>query len=160
MDIVVNENVNPTFALVGPYCVGSTPATLPSTSTNGVAGSWNAAISTAAAGTITYTFTPTAGCNTTATMDVVVKYCIGINSDFDLNQFSVSPNPAHNFINLIGLEKVIHISLLDIKGKVVYTTSEIRTNKLRIDLKNRCNGMYFLKIKTTKNLEVYKIIKN
>jgi hypothetical protein len=160
MDVVVNEIVTPTFAQVDPYCVGASPAILPTTSTNGVVGSWNAVISTATAGTITYTFTPTAGCYTTATMDIVVEYCIGINSESDLNQFSIFPNPSHNFINLIGLEKVIHISLLNIKGKVVYTTSEIRTNKLRIDLKNMSNGMYFLKIKTSKKLESYKIIKH
>ncbi|MCB9364225.1 MAG: hypothetical protein H6587_06640 [Flavobacteriales bacterium] len=56
-----------------PYCVGDTPATLPTTSTNGVSGTWDAAISTASAGTTTYTFTPTGGCATTATMDVVVN---------------------------------------------------------------------------------------
>ncbi|MCB9364224.1 MAG: PKD domain-containing protein [Flavobacteriales bacterium] len=89
VDITVNTPVVPTFTQLGPYCIGETPATLPTTSTNGISGTWDAAISTASAGTTTYTFTPTGGCATTATMDVVVianvtptftqagPYCVG-----------------------------------------------------------------------------------
>ena len=73
MSILVNANVTPTFTQLGPYGVGTTPGTLPTTSLNSITGSWNAAISTAAAGTITYTFTPNAGpCATTATMSILV----------------------------------------------------------------------------------------
>ena len=76
--VFVNDNVTPAFTQLGPYCVGATPATLPLTSTNGITGTWNAAISTAAPGSTTYTFTPTAGlCATSATMTVVVeRFCL------------------------------------------------------------------------------------
>ena len=57
MDVTVDPNVTPTFAQLGPYCVGDVAGTLPTTSTNGATGTWDAAISTAANGTITYTFT-------------------------------------------------------------------------------------------------------
>ena len=72
MDVVVNANVTPAFAALGPYCVGATPGALVLTSINNIPGTWSpSAISTASAGTITYTFTPTAGqCATTTTMDV------------------------------------------------------------------------------------------
>jgi hypothetical protein len=75
MDVVVNANVMPNFAVLGPYCVGATPGALVLTSTNGITGIWNpASISTASAGTTTYTFTPTAGeCATITTMNVVVN---------------------------------------------------------------------------------------
>ncbi|KAF5036648.1 hypothetical protein DSECCO2_572890 [anaerobic digester metagenome] len=90
-DIVVTTEIAPSFAVLGPYCVDATPATLTTTSTNGITGTWSpSAISTASAGTTTYTFTPTAGqCATTATMNVVVNanttpaftalgpYCVG-----------------------------------------------------------------------------------
>jgi hypothetical protein len=62
----------PTFTQLGPYCQGVTPSTLPTTSNNGIAGTWNSAISTTTAATTTYTFTPN-GCNSTATMDIVVN---------------------------------------------------------------------------------------
>jgi gliding motility-associated-like protein len=74
MDIVVSSSITPTFTQLGTYCIGDTPDTLPTTSNNGITGSWDAAISTAAAGTITYTFTPSGtGCATTATMDVEIN---------------------------------------------------------------------------------------
>ena len=72
MNVVVNAKVTPTFAALGPYCVGATPGALVLTSINNIPGTWSpSAISTVSAGTITYTFTPTAGqCATTTTMDV------------------------------------------------------------------------------------------
>jgi len=72
--LIETSQVTPTFAQLGPYCVGATPGTLPLTSINSITGTWNAAISTTAPGTITYTFTPTTGqCATTATMEVLVN---------------------------------------------------------------------------------------
>jgi len=89
--ITVNPVVTPTFTQRGPYCVGATPATLTTTSSNGINGTWSpSAISTASAGSTVYTFTPTAGqCANTATMTIVVNatvtptftqagpYCVG-----------------------------------------------------------------------------------
>jgi hypothetical protein len=70
--ITVNPNVTPTFAAVAPICSGGTLAALPTTSTNGIAGTWSPALNNTA--TTTYTFTPTSGqCATTATTTVVVN---------------------------------------------------------------------------------------
>jgi hypothetical protein len=68
--VTVNPNVTPTFAPIAPICVGGT-FTLPTTSTNGVAGTWAPAINNTV--TTTYTFTPTGNpCATTATLTVNV----------------------------------------------------------------------------------------
>src|SRR5438034_1542853 len=74
MDIVITNQITPTFAQVGPLCLNSTAPVLPTTSGNNITGTWSpAAINTSTAGTTTYTFTPTAGqCATTATMDIVI----------------------------------------------------------------------------------------
>ena len=91
MTVVVNANVTPTFTQLGPYCVGATPGTLPTTSLNGITGTWSpTTISTVSAGSTVYTFTPSVGqCGTTTTMTVVVNanvtptftqlgpYCVG-----------------------------------------------------------------------------------
>ncbi|MFB0925272.1 MAG: gliding motility-associated C-terminal domain-containing protein, partial [Vicingaceae bacterium] len=61
MDVAVRAYTTPTFTQVGPYCVGDTPPNLLTTSDNGIAGTWDATISTAAAGTITYNFTSDQG---------------------------------------------------------------------------------------------------
>ncbi|MCB0379780.1 MAG: PKD domain-containing protein [Flavobacteriales bacterium] len=71
LTITINPNVTPTFAAVGPYCSGSAVPALPTTSTNGVTGTWSPAINNTA--TTTYTFTPTAGlCATTTTLTITI----------------------------------------------------------------------------------------
>ena len=74
MDVVITNQITPTFAQIGPLCQNSTAPVLPASSTNGISGTWSpATVSTATVGTVTYTFTPDAGqCATTATMEVVI----------------------------------------------------------------------------------------
>ena len=88
VDVTVISNTTPTFTPVGPYCSGEVIPDLPTTSNNGVTGTWSPAISNTA--TTTYTFTPTAGLcaptqtltititpNTTPTFTPVGPYCTG-----------------------------------------------------------------------------------
>lgn len=64
--------VTPTFTQVPPICEGSFLAALPTTSNNGIVGSWSPAINNMA--TTTYTFTPTNPlCSLTQTMTIVVN---------------------------------------------------------------------------------------
>jgi len=72
VSVNVNPNVTPTFNAVGPYCSGAAIPALPTTSTNGITGTWSPAINNAA--TTTYTFTPTAGqCATTTTLTITIN---------------------------------------------------------------------------------------
>ncbi|WP_310558587.1 immunoglobulin domain-containing protein, partial [Flavobacterium sp.] len=72
MTIVVNP-ITALFTQVAPICSGQTLAPLPTTSNNGVTGTWSPAPNNTA--TTTYTFTPTLGqCTvTTATMTIIVN---------------------------------------------------------------------------------------
>jgi gliding motility-associated-like protein len=71
MSVTVNPLTTPTFTQVAPICSGET-FILPTTSTNGITGTWSPAINNTA--TTTYTFTPTAGqCANTTTMSVTVN---------------------------------------------------------------------------------------
>ncbi len=93
--VTVEAPVTPTFTQLGPYCVGDSPDALPTVSTNGVSGSWSpSTISTAAAGSTTYSFTPSSGeCAIGTMMEVVVDapitamfnqlgpYCVGDSPD-------------------------------------------------------------------------------
>jgi len=78
----------PTFGTFGPYCAGSTIPALPTTSLNGIQGTWSPAINNLA--TTTYTFTPNSGqCassvtriititpNTTPSFGTFGPYCAG-----------------------------------------------------------------------------------
>uniref|UniRef100_UPI004049B43A LamG-like jellyroll fold domain-containing protein n=1 Tax=Flavobacterium sp. TaxID=239 RepID=UPI004049B43A len=72
MTIVVNPQVTPTFTQVAPICAGTSLSALPTTSSNGIIGTWSPAINNQV--TTTYTFTPVSGsCATTATMTIVVN---------------------------------------------------------------------------------------
>lgn len=72
LTITVNPNVTPTFAAVAAICSGAALAPLPTTSTNGITGTWAPALNNTA--TTTYTFTPTAGqCATTTTLMITVN---------------------------------------------------------------------------------------
>jgi len=72
--ITVNLQITPAFTQIGPLCQNSVATPLPSASTNGINGTWNpATISTATAGTTTYTFTPAAGqCAVPVTINIIV----------------------------------------------------------------------------------------
>jgi hypothetical protein len=61
LNITITPKVDPTFNTFGPYCLNAVPALLPTTSNNGIDGTWTpSAINTSAPGTTTYTFTPAA----------------------------------------------------------------------------------------------------
>ena len=71
MNVTINNQLIPTFTQLGPFCSG-TSFTLPTTSNNGITGTWSPAINNTT--TTTYTFTPTVGqCATTTTMTVTIN---------------------------------------------------------------------------------------
>ena len=73
LTVIVNTNITPTFSAVNPICSGETISALPTTSNNGINGTWSPALNNAQ--TTTYTFTPTPGqcaITTTATINVNV----------------------------------------------------------------------------------------
>lgn len=62
LTVRIEPRLTPTFDPIGPFCQNATPAALPSTSIEGITGTWSpATINTSATGTSTYTFTPDAG---------------------------------------------------------------------------------------------------
>jgi hypothetical protein len=63
--ITITTQVTPTFTQIGPLCQNSTAPTLPATSDNGFAGTWNPQRSVQQQlERLTYTFTPTDPCAT------------------------------------------------------------------------------------------------
>jgi gliding motility-associated-like protein len=71
MTVTINSQITPVFNQVAPICSGSS-FTLPTSSTNGISGTWSPAINNTT--TTTYTFTPASGqCATQTTMTVNVS---------------------------------------------------------------------------------------
>ena len=73
MTITVNPLITPTFTQVDPICNGDVLAALPTTSNNGVTGTWSPAIDNTR--TTTYTFTPDTleTCADLMTLEIVVN---------------------------------------------------------------------------------------
>lgn len=70
--ISITPKVTPTFTEVNPICSGSSLAALPTTSNNGITGTWAPALSNTQ--TKTYTFTPSNGqCAETTTLLIIVN---------------------------------------------------------------------------------------
>lgn len=70
--IAIGNNVTPTFTQIAPICSGGTLSPLPTTSLNGITGTWSPPINSSQ--TTTYTFTPTiqGSCIANATMTIGV----------------------------------------------------------------------------------------
>lgn len=72
LTITVNPGTTPTFASVGPICSGAPLSPLPTTSNEGIVGTWSPALNNSA--TTVYTFTPNAGqCASVATLTITVN---------------------------------------------------------------------------------------
>ncbi|MBK7130813.1 MAG: gliding motility-associated C-terminal domain-containing protein [Crocinitomicaceae bacterium] len=80
LTITVNSSITPTFTAVAPICAGDALAALPTTSNNGITGSWSPALDNTT--TTLYTFTPDAGqCANTTTLTITVNSTINISVD-------------------------------------------------------------------------------
>ncbi|MGD9492342.1 MAG: endonuclease [Bacteroidales bacterium] len=133
MTVLVNDNITPAFSQPGPYCTGETPATLPNTSTNGITGTWSpSVISTASAGTTTYTFTPTAGqCAPLATMNVTVyptyvtlsevEVCQGETYNWQGNTYATAGTYTKPYTSINGCDSIY---ILELTVNPTYSTSE------------------------------------
>ena len=72
MTIIVNPIVTPTFAQVSAICNGDTLSALPTTSNDGITGTWSPVLDNTA--TTTYTFSPDSGqCAANQTMTIMVN---------------------------------------------------------------------------------------
>ncbi|MDD2637168.1 MAG: gliding motility-associated C-terminal domain-containing protein, partial [Bacteroidales bacterium] len=72
LTITVNPNLTPTFDAVDPICAGETLSALPTTSNNGITGTWTPALDNTQ--TTEYTFTPDVNqCATTTSLTITVN---------------------------------------------------------------------------------------
>ena len=68
------------------------------------------------------------------------------------------PNPVKNWVTISSKENIKSVSVFDVQGRVLQT--QITSNReVKIDLSNRSDGVYFIKIQTEKGIKVEKVIK-
>lgn len=80
------------------------------------------------------------------------------NTENDLANLTISPNPANTIVNIKSDNAIQNIQLYDVQGRLLQTklTNEIN---FTIDVSDKINGIYFLKITTEKGSKIEKIIK-
>lgn len=73
MEVIITTTATPVFTAIAPLCTSDTAPTLPTSSDNGIVGTWSpATIDMTIIGTTPYVFTPNASCANTYTMNVTV----------------------------------------------------------------------------------------
>jgi hypothetical protein len=109
LDVTVTDPVAPAFDPIGNLCIGAAAPALPAVSNNNITGTWNpATITTAAAGTTTYTFTPDAGqCAGPVSIDITIAaqvtpvftaigpLCVGAAGSWHYLLFPITISPVH-----------------------------------------------------------------
>ena len=79
--------------------------------------------------------------------------------EFELdNSISVAPNPTNSIIDIRSNTTIKSIELFDIHGRVLQTNL-VNENETTINISDKSNGVYFLKITSDKGVKVEKIIK-
>jgi hypothetical protein len=81
------------------------------------------------------------------------------NPSFEIdNSISVYPNPAKNSVNVKSEFIIQSIALYDVQGRLL-VTKLVNESKSLIDISDKSNGIYFLKITSDKGTKVEKVIK-
>jgi gliding motility-associated-like protein len=116
LTIAVNPTIVPTFAAVNPICQGGNLTALPTSSVNGITGTWSPALNNQA--TTTYTFTPASGtcvANTNITITIIEQ---------PLAQFSITPNDSV----LIGSTLYFQNASLNASAYIWQVNSQVFSN--------------------------------
>jgi subtilisin-like proprotein convertase family protein len=115
-------------------------------------------------------FTPTLVLGSYA-VEVTKNGCVDTSACFTINQagledlnnlqFVLSPNPSSDLVQLSWLEeaKVSRIDILDAKGKLVWSSTDMEANEMTIDLTHFEAAVYFVRITHAQGTENIKLIK-
>jgi len=168
----ITVNPLPTVALslpVSTMCVynasvtltGGSPAGGTFSGTGVSGGSFNPATAGAGTHTVTYAFTDANGCDNTATDNIIVSACLGLDEAAEAI-FRVYPNPSAGVftVSTSGNEGLQHVVITDLQGKVVQNIAAIAGSELLVDLTHAENGIYFLRGEVNGQTVSVRLVKN
>jgi hypothetical protein len=83
-------------------------------------------------------------------------------SEFLDSKFSVSPNPANDFISVTNSDNILvsGISITDLNGRVVKQNSYTNVSDIQVNVSDLASGMYMMNITSDKGSVTKKIVKN
>ena len=111
-------------------------------------------------GLYSVTITDLNGCTTTLT-DILVNSFVGLDENIDI-QFNVFPNPTNGLFNVAlnrEFEKEITLSVYDLCGRLIYKTYEKGNSTFEVDIIDKANGSYILKLEIDGKQVLKRIIK-
>jgi hypothetical protein len=83
-------------------------------------------------------------------------------TDYNEHSFEIYPNPVteYLYINLLETFENLNIKFFNIRGQKVMEFNYLNKSKLKLDINNLSNGLYFLKLTINGNIITKKIMKN
>jgi hypothetical protein len=108
--------------------------------TNGVA------FNPASTQTYTVTGTDANGCSNFATVEVVVKTCVGIQDIFGDEIISVYPNPSSGLFQML-VKKEMMLNVFSIDGRLIQS-QRVTPGSQTLNLENQSSGIYILQMNT------------
>ena len=79
-------------------------------------------------------------------------------SSSTVNKVIVYPNPSNDRISVISNHEIIAISIVDIRGTVVYSADFDKVNSTSIELTDLNGGLYYLQTQTTSGTNTERIV--
>lgn len=77
----------------------------------------------------------------------------------DTLQVDVFPNPVHSFFSVRTYSQpIMEVNVIDMMGKVVFSTSPNRSNEIQIDTRNFRTGFFIVEVKTESSIERRKML--
>jgi|GEM_PF-2524257 len=108
---------------------------------------------------ITYTYTDSNNCVSTATDEINVMACLGT-EPYAGADLRIYPNPFGNMLNIQATEAIQRVEWLDAQGKLIRVQALVQSqNQLSTDTGGLPAGIYLLRVITASGAQVHKLIK-
>ena len=115
---------------------------------------------------VVYSYTNALGCVGTATMQITVDACTGIQEAKFANVLNVYPNPNDGFFTIetvVDQTSTLNIVLVNMLGEVVKTIENTQFQgeyKKQVEITDMPSGIYFVMVNNGTEKQVKRIVKN
>ncbi|MDX1650956.1 MAG: T9SS type A sorting domain-containing protein [Brumimicrobium sp.] len=166
--VTVNPLPTVTLGLDQTVCIYDGPVTLQGSPAGGIYSGTGVTANQFDPGTaglgshdVTYTYEDNNGCEGSDMMTFTVDQCASLESSALLEQITIMPNPATDYLELVlsGNGELLSASIISAEGKIIAENSpKLNANSVRFEVDNIAPGTYFVKVNTSKGQVTKKII--
>ncbi len=109
---------------------------------------------------ITYQFVDSTGCNATATANVTVSACVGVNENNNFSEMNVYPNPNSGafVIDLGANYEDVSVVITDLAGRTVHAQNANNANLIPVEFESAA-GMYIVTVVSGSNKASFQLIR-